>query len=123
MNNQFNGLGMGLGSLAILSDARTRSISAENPTGEKGKGGMASEGTGAVYARELGQGWKISPSISISGNETVTLADISGSGAIQHMWMTAHPSCRRRLVLHCYWDSEPHVTFPEFPELNDLEVI
>ena len=29
---------MNLGSLALLSDAETRSISAENPTGEKGGG-------------------------------------------------------------------------------------
>jgi len=37
----FNGLGMHLGNLAILSNAESRSISPENPTGEKGKGAMA----------------------------------------------------------------------------------
>ena len=42
----FNGLGMSLGTLPRLSAARTRSITAENPTGEKGRGGMATEGTG-----------------------------------------------------------------------------
>ena len=42
----FNGCGTNLGNLARLSDARTRSICMENPTGEKGKGGMAVEGTG-----------------------------------------------------------------------------
>ena len=31
----------GLANLPILTDAQTRSVSAENPTGEKGKGGMA----------------------------------------------------------------------------------
>ena len=46
--NGFDGLGMGLGNLARLSSARTRSISAENVTGEKGRGGMATEGTAAV---------------------------------------------------------------------------
>ena len=35
------GLNFGLGSLPLLSDAKTHSICAENPTGEKGKGGMA----------------------------------------------------------------------------------
>jgi len=40
---QFNGFGMGLGALARLSSAKTRSISAENPTGQKGNGGMATE--------------------------------------------------------------------------------
>ena len=33
----FNGLGMGLGNLPLLSDAKTRSISPENFKGEKGK--------------------------------------------------------------------------------------
>ena len=32
---------MNLGNLALLSDAETRSISAENPTGEKGGGARA----------------------------------------------------------------------------------
>ena len=37
----FTGMNLGLGALPLLSTARTRSISPENPTGEKGKGGMA----------------------------------------------------------------------------------
>ena len=37
----FNGLDMNLGNLSRLSDAKTRSISPENFTGAKGKGGMA----------------------------------------------------------------------------------
>ncbi|HYH10740.1 MAG TPA: hypothetical protein VD789_00185, partial [Thermomicrobiales bacterium] len=76
----FNGLGMHLGNLSRLSDAETRSISAENFTGAKGQGGMATEGTGADAARELGRGWKVSPSIDIAPNETVTLAEIDGPG-------------------------------------------
>lgn len=51
----FNGLGLHLGNLSRLSSAKTRSISPENVTGAKGRGGMATEGTGAVAARELGQ--------------------------------------------------------------------
>ena len=74
----FNGLGLHLGNLSRLSNARTRSISPENFTGEKGKGGMATEGTGASHARDLGQGWKISPSIRIMAGEARTLADIEG---------------------------------------------
>ena len=38
---KFDGLDMNLGNLSRLSDARTRSISPENFTGAKGKGGMA----------------------------------------------------------------------------------
>ena len=83
---------MGLGKLSRLSAAETRSISAENLTGAKGRGGMATEGTGAVAARELGQGWKVSPSIDIAGSATVTLAEIDGPGAIQHIWLTVHPT-------------------------------
>jgi hypothetical protein len=52
---------MTLGNLSRLSDAETRSISAENPTGDKGAGGRATEGTGQSQARDLGQGWKVSP--------------------------------------------------------------
>ena len=84
----FDGLGMSMGSLCRLSKAKTRSISAENPTGEKGKGAMATEGTGAACARDLGRGWKISPSIRIAPGETRVLAEIGGPGAIQHIWMT-----------------------------------
>ncbi|MGH2560479.1 MAG: glycoside hydrolase family 172 protein [Thermomicrobiales bacterium] len=105
---------MHLGNLARLSSAQTRSISAENPTGEKGRGGMATEGTGADAARELGQGWKVSPSIHVPGGSTAVLAEIEGPGAIQHIWLTVHPQHWRRLVLRCYWDDEetPSVETP-----------
>jgi hypothetical protein len=106
METPFNGLGMSLGNLSQLSNAVTRSISAENFSGAKGQGGMATEGTGAVAARELGQGWKISPCIHVPGRATVVLADIAGPGAIQHLWMTVHPLAWRRLVLRFYWDDE-----------------
>ena len=114
MKPEFNGLGIGLGNLAELSQAVSRSISAENFTGEKGQGGKAVTGTGAVVARELGQGWKISPSINIAGNQTVTLADIDGPGAIQHIWCTVHPKLWRRLVFRAYWDGEsnPSIEVP-----------
>ena len=114
MNLPFNGLGLHLGNLAQLSNAETRSISAENFNGAKGQGGMATEGTGAVAARELGQGWKISPSINIDGSATVTLAEIDGPGAIQQIWLTVHPDHWRKLVLRAYWDDEetPSVETP-----------
>ena len=114
MEIPFNGLGLGLGNLPRLSSAITRSISPENQSGGKGLGGMATEGPGAVSARELGRGWKISPCISIPARGTVTLADIRGAGAIQHLWMTMDPALWRRLVLRCYWDgeSDPSVEVP-----------
>jgi hypothetical protein len=42
--SEFSGLKMNMGNLPRLSNAKTRSISPENFTGEKGKGGMATEG-------------------------------------------------------------------------------
>ena len=101
----YNGLNLSLGSLCLLSNAKTRSISAENFTGEKGKGGMATEGTGAKCARDLGRGWKISPSVVIKAGQTFDLADIKGPGAIQQIWMT--PSGKwRYCILRVYWDNE-----------------
>jgi hypothetical protein len=98
--------GFGLGNVARLSRAKTRSISAENFTGEKGRGGMATEGTGAQPGRDLGQGWKISPSVRIDPGTTFTMAEIEGPGAIQHIWLTCHPQHWRRLILRAYWDGE-----------------
>ncbi len=109
----FNGLGMNLGNLSRLSSAVTRSISAENPTGAKGKGGMATEGTGADCARDLGQGWKVSPSMVVPPHETLTLADIEGQGAVQQIWITVTGHWRYS-ILRMYWDDEetPSVEVP-----------
>jgi hypothetical protein len=108
-----NGLGMNMGTLSRLSRAKTRSISPENFTGEKGKAGMAVDGTGAKAARDLGQGWKISPSIRIKAGETFVLADITSQGAIQHIWMTPTGHFRYS-ILRMYWDGEttPSVEVP-----------
>ena len=74
---------------------------------------MATEGTGARAARDLGPGWKISPSVRIEPGQTFTLADITGSGAIQHIWMTPTGNWRFS-ILRIYWDGEttPSVEAP-----------
>ena len=108
---QFNGLNMNMGTLPVLSDAVSRSISAENPTGEKGKGGMAKEGVASHAARDLGQGWKVNPYVRIRGGETYTMADISGSGAISHIWLTP-TGAWREMILRIYWDDN------EFPSVE-----
>jgi hypothetical protein len=111
----FNGLDMGMGNLARLSHAKTRSISAENPNGEKGNGGMATEGLGANAARDLGQTWKISPAVKIEPKQVYTVAEIEGPGAIQHIWMSPSPAANNRFsILRFYWDgeSEPSVEVP-----------
>ncbi len=111
--SNFNGLGMNLGNLSRLSQAQTRSISPENFNGDKGKGGMATEGTGEKPGRDLGQGWKISPSIRIEAGEERELADIKGSGAIQQIWMTPTGHWRYSII-RIYWDDQeqPSVECP-----------
>lgn len=110
----------GLSSLARLSDAETRSISPENPTGEKGGGarevpgpttfGHRMDGTG------LGKGWKVRPSIPLPKKSTTTIADVKGPGTVQHIWMTISDNEKyyRDCVLRVYWDGEttPSVEAP-----------
>jgi len=137
----FDGLEVNMNNLFRLSDARTRSISPENFTGEKGKGGMArledrdkpNQANAWQQARDLGQGWKVNPYIIVEGGQTFTLAEMNGPGAIQHIWMT--PTGNRRLsILRMYWDDEktPSVECPisdffangwgEYAHVNSLAV-
>jgi len=112
---KFNGLTSGLGDLFRLSDAQTRSISPENFTGEKGKGGMAKigEGIASHQAEFLGQGWKVNPFIIIKAGQTFELANIEGPGAIQHIWMTP-TGIWRHSIFRIYWDDQdiPSVEVP-----------
>jgi hypothetical protein len=133
---------MNMGNLSRLSDAKTRSISPENFTGEKGKGGMAdpvkSKGQRNVanaseQARDLGQGWKVNPFIIINQGETITIAEMEGPGAIQHIWMTPTGNWQFS-VIRFYWDDEkePSIEVPvgaffgmawnEYAPLNSLAV-
>ncbi|MEJ7827935.1 MAG: glycoside hydrolase family 172 protein [Segetibacter sp.] len=139
---KFNGLDMSLGNLSRLSDAKTRSISPENFTGEKGKGGMADPvknkgqrnvANAAQQARDLGQGWKVNPFIIINPAETITIAEMEGPGAIQHIWMTPTGNWQFS-VIRFYWDDEkePSIEVPagaffgmawnEYAPLNSLAV-
>ncbi|MEJ5963272.1 glycoside hydrolase family 172 protein [Pedobacter immunditicola] len=139
---KFNGLDMNLGNLSRLSDAKTRSISPENFTGEKGKGGMAdpvkSKGqrnvaNAANEARDLGIGWKVNPFIIVNSGETITIAEMEGPGAIQQIWMTPTGNWQFS-ILRFYWDdeTEPSIEAPvgaffgmgwgEYAHLNSLAV-
>jgi len=139
---KFDGLNVGLGNLSRLSDAKTRSISPENFTGEKGKGGMADPvknkgqrnvANAANEARDLGAGWKVNPFIIINAGETVTIGEIEGPGAIQHIWMTPTGNWNFT-IMRFYWDDEkePSVETPvgaffgmgwnEYAHLNSLPV-
>ncbi len=135
MQNNFDGLHMGLGNLFMLSDAKTRSIGPENLTGEPGKGGMVTleNGSARSAARDLGQGWKVNPFVVIGPGKTFTLAEINGPGAIQHIWMTPTGNWRFS-ILRFYWDdeTEPSVEVPvgdffgmgwgQYAHLNSLAV-
>ncbi len=117
----FNGLDVNMGNLYRLSNAKTRSISPENFTGEKGKAGMAIPSDKAApntanasnAARDLGQSWKVNPFIRIKSGENITIAEIEGPGSIQHIWMTPTGNWRFT-IMRIYWDdeSEPSVECP-----------
>ena len=139
-HDAFVGLQLGLGSLPLLGQGRTRSISAENPTGEKGKGGMAIPNptepkpvASARAADNLGQGWKVRPFIRVNAGKTAVLMDVDGPGIIQHIWMVE--GLNRGMVIRCYWDGEetPSVESPvpeffavghgRFAPVNSLAVV
>jgi hypothetical protein len=112
MNNAFD---THLGNLSFLSEAKSRSISPENCTGKKGGGGACGLETGSAQkaARELGTGWKVNPFVVIKPHETFEIANIDGSGAIKHIWMT--PTGKwRNTIIRFYWDEqkEPSVECP-----------
>src|SRR5699024_8322546 len=95
----------GLTTLPLMNNSRSRSITAENPYGEVGKGGMASS--------PLGPSRKGSPCLrDVKPNETVTLCEMDGPGVIQHIWITVTDQTEkdcfvlRDLVIRMYWDDE-----------------
>lgn len=125
----YNGAAMHLGNIMKLSNAVTRSITAENVYGEKGKGGMAElsnspqaevDRLGQKWdgpnpcARDLGRTWKIRPCITLPVHSTTTLMDIDGPAVIQHIWITIDTRWYRDLILRFYWDGEeqPSVEVP-----------
>ena len=128
---KFDGLNVNMGNLYLLSDAITRSISAENRNGGKGNGGMDEEEDGP--SRDLGRGWKVSPAVDIEAGQIYTVADIKGPGAIQHIWMTPTGNWRYS-ILRIYWDGQenPSVECPlgdffacgwgEFAQVSSLAV-
>jgi hypothetical protein len=117
------GWNTGLASLPLLTGARTRSVSPENPTGEKGKGGLAipnPDDPDLPFSRaavKLGQGWKVRPFVKPKAGETVTIMDVKGPGVIQHIWMATEGDWKdngRASILRFYWDGEttPSIEVP-----------
>jgi hypothetical protein len=87
-------------------DVKTRWISPENPTGEKGKGGLTNKGAkgNAFYIIQPG--------------EIKTIMNVAGAGIIQRMWMSGtiarNAEQRRAVVINMYWDGaeKPAVSAP-----------
>ncbi len=103
----------GSAGIPLLRNSETRSISAENPTGERGGGAKAvpdAKNPGSA----LGAGWKVRPAIDLNTGATVTLADVQGPGVIQHIWMTVTDKAYRDCILRFYWDGEtsPSIEVP-----------
>lgn len=124
-----------LSALYQVTDMKSRSICAENFTGEPGKGGMCplEDGVARHAARDLGTGWKVNPYIHIAPKSTFVIADIDGPGMIRHIWLT--PQRRwRDVILRIYWDGQenPSVECPigdffcmgwnEYSQINSLAV-
>lgn len=85
-----NGFG-GISDLTTAKRGRSRSVNAENPTGEKGKGGMAPS--------NLGPSRKGSPCLrNLASGSVTTLADIKGPGVINHIWITVARSDGKGLL-------------------------
>ncbi len=125
-----------MSALSCATNSVTRSISAENLTGEPGRGGATplEQGSARLAARELGTGWKVNPYLRLEPGTTTTLADIHGSGSIQHIWMTPSSRDWRNLILRVYWDDSqvPSIECPigdffasgwgEYAQINSLAV-
>jgi hypothetical protein len=116
-------LGSDLSNLACLNNWDTRSVSPENPTGQKGMGARAVPNPSdpdlsySGAAKALGRGWKVRPFVKPKAGETLTLMDAAGPGLIQHIWMATETNWvgnGRACVLRFYWDGEkePSIEVP-----------
>jgi len=86
--------------LAFLRDPIFATMLAQSGT-------LVRAGLEAGAARDLGIGWKISPSVSIDSGASFAMATIDGPGTITHIWLTTPPNNWRTLVLRAYWDHAP----------------
>lgn len=69
-----------LNNITTFKGERSRAVSPENPTGEKGRACMEDS---ALGPQRKGRG-----SIRLPMGEETVIADIKGPGIIRHIWMT-----------------------------------
>ncbi len=102
-----------LNGIPIITNGVTRSISAENPNGEKG-GGAKAIPVPPSGSDMLGEGWKVRPCVQLAPTSVFTVAEINGPGVIRHIWMASKAVMCRNCVLRIYWDGEatPSVEVP-----------
>ena len=101
-----------MSNIAEIDYCDSRSISAENPEGKRGFGAQASG--------ELGKGRKGKAYLDLEDGKETVIADISGCGVINHIWITVQDSSSkgefvlRDLILRMYWDDsdKPSVEVP-----------
>ena len=84
----------------ILQDRSTFAFSAENPTWAR---------NGGTHGKDCE---KLSPCLSVTPGDTVTLCDIDGPGMITHLWFTGYIG--HSFVLRIYWENSdfPSVEAP-----------
>lgn len=87
------------------SDAETRWVSFENPTGARSNGGKENKNAKGHPADEIAPG------------ETKVLMNVNGTGILQRIWMTVNersPVYLRSLRIDMYWDgnTKPAVSAP-----------
>ena len=102
-----------LSNVAKVSNAKTRSICAENPNGAVGGGAKEIPDENNAGSM-LGQGWKIRPAIDLPTGSKTTIAEIEGPGTIRHIWITTGEVSYRNCILRIWWDGEeaPSVEVP-----------
>ena len=102
----------------LLGKARSRAVTAENPTGKKSAGAQASPGDDphcTNAAAHLGKGWKVRPCLrNLQPGESITLADLTGPGIVTHIWMTVLTSVHRWLAFEVTYDDaeQPSIRTP-----------
>ncbi len=103
MTLTYNGLGRNLGNLSWISEAHTRSISAENPTGGKGMGAMADPEPDGPAARAGAWLEGAAPMSSSARRRRPSWRTSTGPGAIQSMWFGGS-IMTRDFILRIYWE-------------------
>lgn len=91
---------------APVPSTQTKWISPENPTGEKGKGGMTNKGA------------KGSAFYTVKSGDKLVMMDVKGAGIVNRMWISGtiprSEEQRRSIRIDMYWDGEtkPAVSAP-----------